>query len=73
MTTLRELRERKLLTQEELARQIGLSSGAIYKMESGKTKRPRYSVLRKLGEVFEVDPLSIEFTGQGVRETKPVE
>lgn len=61
MPTLRELRERKLLTQKELAQKIGVSPGAIYKMESGKTGRPRFSVMRKLGEVLEIDPNTISF------------
>ena len=64
MATLRELRERNLLTQEGLAKQVGVTPGAIYKMEAGKTRRPRFSVLRKLGEVLQVDPLSIDFGGQ---------
>lgn len=61
MATLRELRERKLLTQKELAEKVGVSPGAIYKMEAGKTARPRFPVLRKLGEVLEVDPKTITF------------
>ena len=61
MPTLRELRERKLLTQKELAEKAHLSPGTIYKIESGKTGRPRFSVLRKLGEALQVDPLAIDF------------
>lgn len=61
LASLRELREHRLLTQKELAERVGVSAGAIYKMESGKTGRPRFPVLRKLGEVLDVDPNTITF------------
>lgn len=64
MPRLKELREHKLLTQKELAERVGVSPGAIYKIESGKTGRPRFPVLRKLAEVLEIDPREIEFGGQ---------
>ena len=52
---LREWRERRLLTQRELAEKVGMSTGQINRIENG-IHRPRLSTVRKLAEVLEVTP-----------------
>jgi transcriptional regulator with XRE-family HTH domain len=52
---LRHVRERKALTQEELAAQAGISRTALSRIESGVTE-PRPSTLRKLADALGVEP-----------------
>lgn len=47
-----------MLTQAELAEQVGVSETAISHWESGR-KRPRASNIRKLAKVFEVSPQEV--------------
>ncbi|MEO3923373.1 tetratricopeptide repeat protein [Micromonosporaceae bacterium B7E4] len=48
----RHLRERALLTQEELARRSGVSEGTIRRLESGRITRPRTQTLRLLADAL---------------------
>ena len=50
---LREWRERRLLTQRELAERVGMSTGQINRIERG-IHEPRFSTIRKLAEALEV-------------------
>ncbi|MDP9358887.1 MAG: helix-turn-helix domain-containing protein [Chloroflexota bacterium] len=50
---LREWRERRLLTQRELAEKVGMSVGQINRIERG-VHRPRLSTVRKLTEALSV-------------------
>jgi transcriptional regulator with XRE-family HTH domain len=52
---LRRTRERRYLTQRELAKKAGLSSDTIVKLEQDKWE-PRLSTIRKLAEALEVHP-----------------
>ncbi len=52
---LREWRERRLLTQRELAAMVGMSTGQINRIENG-IHRPRLTTIRKLAEALEVSP-----------------
>ncbi|MDP9358350.1 MAG: helix-turn-helix domain-containing protein [Chloroflexota bacterium] len=52
---LREWRERRLLTQRELAEKVGMSVGQINRIERG-IHEPRFSTIRKLAEALEVEP-----------------
>jgi transcriptional regulator with XRE-family HTH domain len=52
---LREVRERKLMTQEELAQRSGLTQTSISALERG-VHAPRISTIRKLAAALEVDP-----------------
>jgi len=63
MATLRELRERKLLTQAELADKLGVTAGAISQIERGVT-RPRFKLTRRIGEFFGIEPTELEFGDQ---------
>ena len=52
---LREWRERRLLTQRELAERVGMTPGSINRIERG-VHRPRLGTVRKLAEALGVDP-----------------
>lgn len=58
MPTLRQLREDAVLTQAELAEQVGVSVTAISHWETGN-KRPRASNIRKLASALGVTPREI--------------
>jgi transcriptional regulator with XRE-family HTH domain len=55
LSTLRELRERRLLTQSELANELGVTVGAISQIERG-ISRPRFRLIRRICEFFNVQP-----------------
>lgn len=52
---LRDVRERKLLTQEELAQRSGLTQTTISAIEVGRHE-PRISTVRRLAKALEVEP-----------------
>lgn len=52
---LREVRERKLVTQEELADRSGMTRANISRLENG-LQRPRISTARKLAAALGVEP-----------------
>ena len=54
---LRELRDRRLLTQEDLAQRSGVHYTTISKIERGGSARP--STVRKLAAALEVDPTEL--------------
>ncbi len=56
---LREIRRRKLLTVEELAKQSGLSAATIHKIEQGAWL-PSLASIRKMAPVLGVDPMEVE-------------
>jgi tetratricopeptide (TPR) repeat protein/transcriptional regulator with XRE-family HTH domain len=51
---LRTLRERALLTQEDLAERSGVSVGTIAGLETGRTRRPRSGSVRLLAEALDL-------------------
>ena len=55
MITLREMRLRRMLTQKELAEQVGVTYQSIQGWESGQNL-PRPAAMRRLCEVLQVDP-----------------
>ncbi len=57
---LRELRETKGLSQEDLARASGVDRGTIIDLELGRRK-PRPNTRRKLAKALEVRPQELEF------------
>jgi transcriptional regulator with XRE-family HTH domain len=61
---LRRTRERRYLTQRELAKKAGLSSDTIVKLEQDKWE-PRLSTIRKLAEALEVHPDELSGFGRG--------
>ena len=60
MATLRELRERAVLTQAELAQLAGVTPATVSDLEMGK-RRPRPSTIRKLAKTLKVKASEIEF------------
>lgn len=52
---LRALRERKALTQEELAKKAGITRATLSRLESG-AENPYPSTIRKLAKALGVDP-----------------
>lgn len=63
--TLRTLRESKNMTQEDLAKAIGVTAGSIGNYEQG-TRMPRNKIMKKLATFFNV---SIDYL-LGLEETK---
>ena len=52
MTTLQKLRERRMMTQKELAKASGVTQQAISAIESGKNKFPRIITLYQLARAL---------------------
>jgi transcriptional regulator with XRE-family HTH domain len=55
---LREARQRRLLTQVELANLVGMTTATISRIETGATKA-RISTVRKIAEALEMDPTEL--------------
>jgi len=60
MMKLKQLRQKRFLTQEELAEMAGLTPLSISRWENGKRK-PRFKSIRRLAKALKVDPEDIEF------------
>ena len=60
---LRRVRERRLLTQAELAARTGLQRVTINRLETGAT-RARISTVRRLAAALEVDPAELTRDGE---------
>lgn len=52
---LRQLREKRCLSQDELARQLGMSKSAISMYENGKREPKDLEILECLADFFNVD------------------
>lgn len=53
---IRRLRKDKHMTQEELARSLGLQKSAIAKYENGRVSNIKKATLLKMAEIFEISP-----------------
>lgn len=53
---IKQLRNEKKLTQEELGALLGVQKAAVQKWESGTVKNLKRETLKKLSEIFEVSP-----------------
>ena len=60
---LRRIRDRRLLSQRELAGRAGLSPTTILKLESGRVDEPHPRTIRKLADALEVDPAELVVGG----------
>ena len=56
---LRKVRNKRLLSQRELAERAGLSPTTILKLESGRVDEPHPRTIRKLADALEVDPAEL--------------
>lgn len=61
---IRDLRVAKKLTQEQLAKGLGIQQGSVTDLERGVSKSPASHTLTKLARFFEVDPEWL-MTGKG--------
>jgi transcriptional regulator with XRE-family HTH domain len=57
--SLRKVRDKRLLSQRELAERAGLSPTTILKLESGRVDEPHPRTIRKLADALEVDPAEL--------------
>ncbi len=55
---LRKLREERLMTQQDLAGQAGLTLTTISRLENGRT-RPRPRTIRVLAKALDVEPAEL--------------
>lgn len=53
---IKQMRNEKKLTQEELGKLLGVQKAAVQKWESGAVKNLKRETLKKLSEIFEVSP-----------------
>ena len=58
-TQIEARRERAGLTQDQLARLVGVTQGTVAKYEAGK-RMPSWPVLRKLAEHLKCDPIDLQ-------------
>lgn len=58
ITGLREARQRRLLTQVELANLVGVTTATISRIETGATKA-RITTVRKIAKALEIDPAEL--------------
>ena len=55
---LKEIRTRRLLTQEELAEKASVSAATVVNIERNN-QEPRFRTIRKLAKALEVDPTEL--------------
>ena len=60
MRTIKELRERLFISQEDFAGKAGMSPNTLNRLEKGLQK-PRWVTIRKLAEALGVEPGEIDF------------
>jgi transcriptional regulator with XRE-family HTH domain len=60
MATLKALREKQYLSQEDLAKKSEMTVSTINRLENGKQK-PRFATIRKLAKALKVKPETIKF------------
>lgn len=61
---LRIVRERKVLSREDLADASGATASTIYRIETSRTKKPHWQTLRKLARALAV-PVEVLTSEQG--------
>lgn len=64
MATLKELREERYLSQEDLANKSKTTLSTVNRLENGKQK-PRFKTIRKLAKALKVNPSVIVFKVSG--------
>jgi transcriptional regulator with XRE-family HTH domain len=55
---LKEVRTRRLLTQEELAEKAGISAATVVNVERNQ-QEPHFRTIRKLAKALDVDPTKL--------------
>ncbi len=57
-TQVKRVRERSLLTQEELADRAGIGTATLNRIEKDRVE-PQFRTIRKLAKALDVDPLEL--------------
>jgi transcriptional regulator with XRE-family HTH domain len=60
VTTLAALRRQRAWSQRELAKQAGVSPSVIVQLEAGRTRYPKYKVIRALAAALGVEPRDVD-------------
>lgn len=70
--TVREARERKRLTQEQLAAESGIDQSTISDLETGRHTNPRLTTVQRLADALGIAPSRLRFTkpDETVREAR---
>ena len=58
-TKLKNLRERRFISREELAEKVGSHRDHIGRLERGEIANPRITTIRKLADALGVDPAEL--------------
>jgi transcriptional regulator with XRE-family HTH domain len=58
-TKLKNLRERRFISREELSEKVGSHRDHIGRLERGEVANPRMVTIRKLTKALEVDPAQL--------------
>jgi transcriptional regulator with XRE-family HTH domain len=58
-TKLKNLRERRFISREELAEKVGSHRDHIGRLERGEIANPRMTTIRNLAEALRVDPAEL--------------
>ncbi len=64
MASLRELRERRFLSQEDLAAKAGVSRSTVSEIESDRPRPRRWRTIKRLAKALGVDPSEIDIPGR---------
>lgn len=68
---IKQLREERQLTQEELGRLVGVNRDAVSKWEKGRVENIKRSTIKRLSEVFGVSPVRLMCFDDLREEPKP--
>jgi transcriptional regulator with XRE-family HTH domain len=60
VTALAALRRQRAWSQRELANQAGVSLSVIVQLEAGRTRYPKYKVIRALAAALGVEPREVD-------------
>jgi transcriptional regulator with XRE-family HTH domain len=60
--SLKAARQRRKLTQLQLARLSGIAQGMISKLENGQIAEPRFSTVMSLARALNLEPSALQFT-----------
>ena len=58
-TVLKQLREKRGLTQQALAKRAGIAQGYLSELEAGREKNPGIETLRKLAKALKVSLIEL--------------
>lgn len=59
--TVREARQRKKMTQDDLAKASGLDQTTISDLETGRNTNPRLDTIRRLAQALGIRPVQLRF------------